>query len=521
LLKPAMGVVMLVAMSGSTAMDPGNAERLASLTRQRYELARASGWAPPERAALLRSALDAVCSYLAEAPTDERALPYQLLVLDLAAGCSAEELARWPEADLRAARLAATRGLSATAGPERRPRAQALLKRLDLVQEPVLQARERLSLLVSRGLKDLPLEASDPGQEAFLADVALRATARRLGHVPHPPQDTPHHAHVMEQLEALLAALTEGSAQDTTTRLRMFEAMQRLCAPPRAQLPVAQAVEALRALEGADDPDGFSRNALYRLVFRLELGAASAAERGALAALLGQLPAQHRRLAAASPDERDAGLLRLRHLLASPSEPGLEARLERLTAWLGSLTARRDAGRARLARAEAQGDSERVLMMSRARLRQLERLRDALLEVEATRLGPGGEAALEQTCKDLDRVASEAFWDVETFEVLLADLRRRLDAPEATARPEWRQIQRLLQRVEGLRDVTPDGPTRGLLAKVRFCLAGLSGRAAQGAPPGPLLAELERALDAFERGEPAALAQVLPNLLRSLGPAPA
>ncbi|MEB3329950.1 MAG: hypothetical protein VKQ33_12020 [Candidatus Sericytochromatia bacterium] len=512
---------MLCAMSGPTALDPDTAQRLAALTRQRYEDARAAGWAPPARAALLRAALDALARFLAEAPADGGARPYVLLVLDLTASCGADELARWPDVDLRAARVAATRVLSGGAGAERRPRAQALLKRLDLVQEPLLQARERLAMGVSQALRDLPLEASDPRHEAFRADVALRATARRLGAMPQPPRDTPHHAHVLEQVEGLLGALSGGNVLAPATRLRLFEGLQRLGAPPGASLPVAQGLEALEALETAVDPDGFALNAVYRLVFRLDLGAARPAERGAVAQLLGQLPAIHRRLAAAGADERDAGLLRLRHQLASPSEPGLEGRLDRLGRWLDGLTARRDAARARLARAEGQPEPPRVVQQARVRLRQLERLRDALLEVEATGLGPAGEAALEQTCLELDRVAAEAFWDAETFEVLLTDLRRRLEAPEATALPAWRRLQRLLLRVEGLRELTPDGPARGLLAKVQFCLRGLSARLTlASAPPAPLLDDVEQALEPFERGDPAPLAQVLPALLQSLGPTP-
>ncbi|MEB3223209.1 MAG: hypothetical protein VKS61_14125 [Candidatus Sericytochromatia bacterium] len=505
-------------MSGTTALEPATAKRLASTTRQLYEAAQASGWAASARAELLRAALDAVTTYLSESPTDEGARPYQLLVLDLAAGCTAEELASWPEEDLRATRLAATRGLASGARPEHRPRAQALLKRLDLVQDPLLQARERLSVVVSRGLRDLPADASDPRSDSFRADVALRAVARRLGAMPQPPQDTAWHAHVLAQAEALRAALTEGDVRTSLTRLRLFEAMQLLLAPPRGALPTQQATEALAALEVADDPDGFARNAIYRLVFRLDLAAAQVAERNALAGLLGRLPAVHRRLAAEPPDAREAGLLRLRHELASPAEPGLEARLERLLGWLSSLTSRRDAATARLARAEASNEVPKAVLTARNRLRQLERLRDALLEVEATRLGPAGEGALEQTCRDLDRVAAEPFWDAETFEVLLSDLRRRLEAPEATARPEWRKLQALLHRVEDLRDVTPDGPGRGLLAKVRFCLGGLSGRAGRDGMPAPLLDALEPALEAFAEGEPAPLAQCLAALMRRLGP---
>ncbi|MEB3196510.1 MAG: hypothetical protein VKP62_04830 [Candidatus Sericytochromatia bacterium] len=513
-------------MHAPPTLEVERARALAAQVRSAYDAAVAGGWRTELRVRLLDQTLLAVGAYLVEAPEDANGLVYHALLLDLLAPVAAEDLARMEAELLRCARVSATLCLSKE---KQRGKAQSLLKRLDLVQNPQLQIRERLLHALSLRTRDLPPAARQPGHAWFPAYVLLRRATRLLAGLPLAEPDTSEAERVLAQLAALGEALDAGDLREQANQFALLRALHGL---EGAAMPPEISDACLRGLQGlpsVDEPeDRATRDAVFQLLVQLEGYRSSVAEAAALLHLLGQVPAMVRKMVALPEGERDAAVFTLRHRLAAPDAIDLEAQLEKPLAALARLTQRRDAAFARLARAEAQTPAEAAIASDhkvelaalRTRWRRIGLLRDALLSTNLTHATPEAQARVEADCAALEGLAADPTGGEDAFLAQLTEVRRRLEAPVAAERSWHRLASECLKLMSHEEASFTDVPVAGQAlrrasnakARVlieRLLLAGLSPD--HEAAWLPCLARLQAAL----QGEPEAmpLPQVVGELM--------
>lgn len=458
-------------MTDAQALDPGAATAIAAAVQAAYAGAVAAQWAPPSRDALWAATVDAVRAYLAEAPDDPAARRYHHLLVDLAADVTAEAIAAWPPAVQRAARLAATHTLRAPSKPHHRPRAQALLKRLDLVQNPVLQARERLLLAVARRRQAVAAErgagpsASKRGDALELGLMVLRRINEVARALPLPDPGDPAAGTAVALLRELQGLVEGGQFLDAARQPAIFEALQRLAAPTRTDLPIAPALQALEAVRLQANPAmRAGRLALAAMVFELELGRYAPRELAGLTRHLADLTHVARNLGEIQGNQLGAILFRLRQRLADPASETIEARIAEALVLLDRLGARREAALARLARAEAatgEDDGRAEVTAAHTRLREVDQLLDAVHQVSLARLSPGEAAGLTRTYGRLEELAAGHSLDAEGFTQALGDLVLQLERPALATNQVWQAGRTAQRQVAALRR-SIDDQLRGL-----------------------------------------------------------
>ncbi len=458
-------------MTDAQALDPGAATAIASAVQAAYARAVASRWAPEPRIALWEATVEAVRAYLAQAPDDPAARRYHHLLVDLAADVTAEAIAAWPPAVQRAARLAATHTLRAPSKPHHRPRAQALLKRLDLVQNPVLQARERLLLAVARRRQAVAAErgagpsASKRGDALELGLMVLRRINEVTRALPMPDAGEPAAGTAVALLRELQGLVEGGQFLDPPRQSAIFESLQRLAAPTRSELPLAPALEALEAVRVQANPAmRAGRLALAAMVFELDLGRYKPSELAGLVRHLADLTHVARNLGEIQGSQLGAILFRLRQRLADPASETIEDRISAALAVLDRLGTRREAALARLARAEAAAAEEEAgadVTAAHTRLREVDQLIDAVHQVSLARLSPGEVAGLARTFGKLEELAAGHTMDAEGFGHALGDLVQQLERPALTTNQVW-QAGRTAQRQVTVLRRSIDDQLRGL-----------------------------------------------------------
>ena len=459
-------------MTDAHALEPGATAAIAAAVQAAYARAVAEGWPPEARSALWAATVEAVREYLAHAPDDPNARRYHHLLVDLAADVTAEAIAAWPPAVMRAARLAATHTLRAPSKPHHRPRAQALLKRLDLVQNPVLQARERLLLAVARRRQAMGDERGSGPLAGRRADVAIDLGLMVLARItevvramPLPDAGDDAAVTALSRLRELQGLVEGGQVLDAARHPAVFEALQRLAAPDRPDLPIGAALDALEAVRLQANPAVRpGRLALAEMVFELELGAYGPDDRVGLARHLSDLAHVARNLGEIPAAQLGPILFRLRQRLADPASEAIEARIEEALAVLGRLGARREAGRARLARAEALGAGEETrpdVAAAHTRLREIDTLIDAVHQVSLARLAPAEAMALGRVYAQLEDLAGDHGLDAEAFGHALGDIVLQLDRPALAVDRVWLAGRAALRQVVALRR-SIDEQLRGL-----------------------------------------------------------
>lgn len=426
-------------MSDAPALEPASAAALAAAVQQAFAQASLSGWAPGPRAALWEATLSAVATHLAQAPDDPAARRYYHLLVDLASDATAETIAHWPAAMQRSARLAATRALRHPSKDHHRPRAQALLKRLDLVQNPVLQARERLLLAVARQRQHLavprgtgPLVA--PAVE--VADMILGRITRAARAMPVADGEGPAGQLALIHMRELQALIEAGTYRDSSRFAAIFEAIQRMGAPGRVDLALGPAIAALEAVRLEANPlVRGGRFALLAMAFELDLPAYAPEELPALARHLADLAHVARNLGTIPQAKLAPMLFRLRQWLADPTSETLEERIDEALNVLARVESRRDAALARLVRAEADGAED--VHPARSRVRMLEQLMDTVHTAALAKLGPVEAAGLSRTWGQLEALANEAELGAEALAHAILDVTIALERPAIATNRLW------------------------------------------------------------------------------------
>lgn len=454
-------------MATPVTLERQQAAFYARLLRAAYQSAHAAQWDSASRLELLHVTLRAVQGYLGQAPDDPDVLVYHTMLVDLLTQAPPSQFESLDEFQLRAARVAATRVLQNPKTPPHRPKSQNLLKRLDLLQNPLFRARETFLLRVSQRLKGEPEQAKAWGAPLAGTFIILRRVNRVVGLCAVPDADDPRAGSFARALETLGRLLETAELTEPGLQTEIFIAAQGLVGV-HPQEPTFKALRG--ALEHLADealmPDRVLRHAILYLIFQIDLAALGMAERPAITQWLGRLPAMLKRLAEVDTDEQDAALMRMRHHLAAPTALGLDERLEAAFVTLKLLNVRRDAAIARLARLEQSVDplipldtgTKAELSALRGRLRRVLRLRDVLLGANLHSSSSQAVALLPRLYERLEQLADATDQPEEYFSAALVDLRRQLDAPQAAARPWFPRACEVLKRVEGILNDNPKTP---------------------------------------------------------------
>jgi hypothetical protein len=441
---------------GSVSLDRPQALFFAQQLRDAYERARATNWDAAARTDLLGVTVEAVQAYLSQAPEDPEAIVYHTMLVDLLSQAPPSQFKALNETACRAARVAATRVLQNPKTPQHRPKSQNLLKRLDLLQNPLLQAREALLLNLTQRMRAEPEKEKVWGSARAGHYLITRRVSRVVGVCAVPDPDEPQAQEFAGALDDLRRLLDADGLDEPRAQAEIFVLLQVLLGVSAQDATLKAVGPALEHL--ADEKWGLDRvlrHAILHLIFQIDLSVLGRAERPAITQWFGRLPAVLKRLSEQAPDEQDAALMRMRHALMAPNALGLEQRLDEALTVLVRINARRDAVLARLARLEQSVDpllpldvgTKTELAHLRARLRRISRLRDALLGANLVSNSSHALALLPRLYQQLEALAGLSVQPEDEFNVLLADLRRQLESPQSAARPWYVHASDLLKRV--------------------------------------------------------------------------
>ncbi|MEB3285790.1 MAG: hypothetical protein VKN33_10935 [Candidatus Sericytochromatia bacterium] len=443
-------------MVAPVLLERSQAAHHAQQLRTAYQQAQKAQWDLAARLELQRVTLSGLRVYLSLAPEDPESLVYHTMLVDLLSHAPQSQLIDLDDTERRAARVAATRVLQNPKTPEHRPKSQNLLKRLDLIQNPLLQARERLLVWLTKRLRDEPENQKIWGATHAARFIIFRRAARVLGLSGVPEEGDPRGKPFALALESLGPLLDSDALEAPDVQSEIFVNLQ-VIGGAVSQEPVLKASEGAFAClaDEALSPVPVLRHALLHMLFQIDVPALGPAERPAVAQWFNRLPAILKRLVDLDPDEQDATLMRLRHHLTAPTSLGLEQRIETALLTFGRINARRDAVTARLARLEQQVDplvpleasSKAEFASLRERLRRLARLRDVLLGANLVSNAPQVNDLLARVYARIEDMAALPEQTSEAFHALVADIQRQLDAPEAAARTWFPPASDLLRRL--------------------------------------------------------------------------
>lgn len=457
---------------------PGDAQPLSPFdeaVRAAYQAAQASGWHPSTRGPLRDAAVSAVLAYAGRPDAADAARRFHLLLVDLAADAAATDLLEWPDETLRAVRLAATRTLASPGKPHHRPRAQALLKRLDTLADPALQAREQVLLVLSRqrqAMHHLQVKASDPTvSERRLHPATLQHRVRILARLTDLVRGLPRGPIPPNLMPGFLADLRELQRLATTPELfdplrqnHLFELMQRLIAPDRQDLDLTAAFTALDALRQQLHPAVQApRQELTEMLFELELPMMDADQLTALRLHLGDLA----RIAAHLTDIPDhslpALLFRLRQRLWDPGNEAIEPAIDAALATYERLEERRASTLADIKRLEVRDDEDtrRALAIVRQRQRELDALAVGLQGLHLAGLKAPDLPGAINLFRQLDALMDVHSLEPRAFEQAARALAQQLERPRLIRDRAWQAANAALEQLAGQRNALEE-TLRGL-----------------------------------------------------------
>ncbi|MFP5502563.1 MAG: hypothetical protein ACLGIN_08740 [Candidatus Sericytochromatia bacterium] len=453
-------------MTDASALDRPSSplDQLALEVQTAYDEAIAAGWSPETREALWRSALEAVLAYAAKSPTDPRAGKLYRLVVDMAPDAPTTG---WPESARRAIRLAATRTLMAPTKPHHQPRAQALLRQLDLQDNPLLQARERVLAGLAQRQQALR-QAMAPGGEGPRLPVAqLQAMQDRLGRVAGALRAMPlDRGAGEERLLGLLAELSRwvesGLIFEATIEGPLYAALQQVRDPEDELSLLEPAMTALLEAEAQTTP-GLQRGrlAIKDLLYGLPLARYGPEAQTAMAQHLADLAHVARHLHEIPAASLNSLLFRLRVRLGDPLNEAAEALIDEGLALLERLDARREDA---LAALEAIAGEEVVSPERQAlqqRLWELDQLLEALESLRTEGVGRAQVPGVLQLLRRLETLADHPGSAPETFSQVVRQLAEQLENPTLISHRGWQAARTVLLQIGEQRRVLEE-TLRGL-----------------------------------------------------------
>jgi hypothetical protein len=377
----------------------------------------------------------------------EQARRYHLLLVDLAADATPAEMAAWPAEQQQAVRVAATRTLASPGKPHHRPRAQSLLKRLDMLADPALAAREQVLLALSRhrqavhrlqprGPEDrrvpTPLLQARAALLTRLTDVVRDLPRGRLA-----PAVVPRFLTIMAELKALA---DQADFLEPARLPRVFELVQQAMAPERADLPIAPALAVLEEIRAQVHPGVLpARLALTEMVFGLSLADHGPAQEEALRRHLGELAHLARHLMEIPQVNLPALLFRLRQRLADPGNAAIEPLIDAAIATIARLEARRTDEAAKITRLERASDEDarRELVAARQHMRALDALVVALDGLCLAGLGAADAPGVQQLFLQAEALADAPALDPAAAAHATHALAQQLERPRLTGDRVW------------------------------------------------------------------------------------
>lgn len=439
----------MIAMIEVTAEDP--LRPFDDAVRAAYKAAQDSNWAHATRVPLRDAAAAAVMAYASRPDAGDAARRYHLLLVDLAADTPPTDLALWPDETLRAVRLAATRTLANPSKPHHRPRAQALLKRLDTLANPGLQAREQVLLALSRHrqalhqlqAKPVQREASErrlapvvvAGRMALLA--RLTEVVRTLPRGPLSAPGAPAFLSVMRRLQEL--AQTD-ALFDPAQQAALFELVQRALAPERADLPLAPAIAALEAIRAQTHPGvAAARFDLLAMVFELSLPDIARERLPALEGHLADVVRVATHLTDIPAASLPALLFRLRLRLLDPGNEAIEPLIDAGLATLEALEHQRAAIQADLAENQRLEDEDQRPAQAglRQREREIEQLIAAVHGLRPAGINPSDAAGVLGILRNVEALGGGHDLDPRAFEPTVRVLAQQLERPRLVRDRVW------------------------------------------------------------------------------------
>lgn len=450
----------LSAASRKTLADVDEGLRVA------YDAAVGSGWSSACREPLWLAAIAAVQAYAALAPNEIKGGRYDRLVVDLCAEASPDELVGWSPDTLRAVRLAATRTLRDPSKPGIRPKAQGLLKRLDLFHDPLLMAREKLLLALAharQAQRQAPRALADrllAGGNSAALSLLTRLTSR-LRRLPIPAVGSSAHGIVLTMLHELQRLVDSGQYLDPGRQAAVFEMIQRIAAPERTDLPLEGALESLEIVRLQANPAvRLGRQALTAMIFDLDLAACEPRALPALSQHLADLCHVARHLGDIPAGSLTPILFRLRQRLADPDHVAAEPLIDQAIALLHRLEEHRQAWIEQ--ESASIGDDRRAdLLHARQRVREIETLVDAVHGLNLARITPLQGAGVVRVFQHLDALALDHPFDMATYAATCQHLASQLAHPALSIHPVWQagsntvqqlvaQLRRLAETQRGL-----------------------------------------------------------------------
>ncbi|MDB5098394.1 MAG: hypothetical protein JWM80_2815 [Cyanobacteria bacterium RYN_339] len=451
---------------------PGPLEPFADAVRIAYQAAVAARWEAGTRAPLWDAAVAAVRAYGALPGAAEQARRFHLLLVDLAADATPPEMAAWPAEHQQAVRQAATRALASPGKPHHRPRAQSLLKRLDMLAEPTLAAREQVLLALSRHRQALHRLQPRTGPDARrVTTPLLQARAalltrltdvvRDLPRTRLTPAETPAYMQIMARLQTLAE---QADFLDAPRQGQVFELMQQAMAPERDDLMIAPALAALEEVRAQVHPGVLAaRLELVEMIFDMTLADFGSAQVEALRGHLGEVAHVARHLMEIPQGNLPPLLFRLRQRLADPGNEVIEPLIDEAIATLERLEGRRSEIAATTARLERTADEDlrRELLVARQRKRELDALVVAMLGLRLAGLGAPEAPGVQNLFRQAEALADARPVEPAAAMQAIAALAQQLERPRLTTDRVWQAGSTALQQLLAQRQLLEE-TLRGL-----------------------------------------------------------
>lgn len=450
--------------------DPSALERVdASLSHhalavdQAYRAAVASDWAPEFRDPLWEAGLEAVLAYSRRAPEATEARRFYHLVVDLAPHVPQETLASWPVEPRRALRLAATHTLVYPGRPYHRPRAQALLKRLDSLDNPVLAAREALLTAIARQRQAIKVGMfADPGLrrspaslQAFLDQLSLiSACMRELQD--YPEEQAPL---VLEAIATMQWLVEAGRVLDGDQEDMVFMGLQLLRSLDRPVHFMDDVLQALAVIRAHTTPGLHHATAeLKQVLFDLELGRLTEADGEAFRRHLEAFTHVAKHLQEIPAASLPALIFRLRNRLADPSNEVVEPLLDESLATIERLDALKNRLQAELQELEEAGEDSAAVEI---RLQEVDALQAGVLGLRLRGLTTAQAPGVVQLLRQVEALAEAPLMDAESFDQEAERLAHQLRQPQLISNRVWQAAQAAILQAQQQKRVL-DETLRGL-----------------------------------------------------------
>lgn len=451
-------------MSDPTALDrvDTSLSHHAQAVDAAYRAAVASEWAPEYRDPLWEAGLEAALAYARRAPEATEARRFYHLVVDLAPHVPQETMAAWPDEPRRALRLAATHTLVYPSRPYHRPRAQALLKRLDSLDNPVLAAREALLTAIARQRQAIKVGVfSDPTFRR--SPAALQAYQDQLSLITSCMRDLQDYPKDQEQmvLEAISTMqwlVDAGQVLDGDQEDMVFMGLQLLRSLDRPLHCMQDVRRALATIRAYSTPGLQHATAeLKQVLFDLELGRLTAADAEAFRRHLDDLVHLAKNLQEIPAVNFPSLIFRLRNRLADPSNEAVEPLIDESLATYDRLEALKERLQAELHNLDDTDDRH----AAEIRLEEVEALQVGVLGLRLCGLKSTQAPGVIQLLRQVEALAEAPPMDAESFDQEAERLAHQLRQPQLIANRVWQAAQAALHQAHQQKRVL-DETLRGL-----------------------------------------------------------